>query len=66
MTESLALTGVDELMKVAIALLETTEVDNGPVRLLGLALSNLDCEREPEEYVQLTINFLLPRAIKRT
>ncbi len=38
-------------------LLDTTEVVEKNARLLGLSLSNLDCERENEDgnYVQLTL-----------
>jgi len=47
-----------EMMRLALALLESTEAAAKRVRLLGLGLSNLDCEREEEEYVQLTIDFV--------
>ncbi len=47
---------IDEMMKVAEELLELTEVGQKNVRLLGLALSNLDCEREEPEFVQLTLD----------
>lgn len=48
---------VEEIMKLALELLDSTEIVHRHVRLLGLALSNLDCEREEEDYVQLTIDF---------
>jgi DNA polymerase-4 len=47
---------VNEMMKTAIDLLATTEVEQRHARLLGLALSNLDCEREESDYVQLTLD----------
>lgn len=50
---------VDEIIQIANELLDTTEagINNVAVRLLGLSLSNLDCERELEaaEYQQLTL-----------
>lgn len=49
-----------EIIKVALELLETTDFEARRVRLLGLAVSNLDCEREEEEYVQLQIEFPRP------
>ncbi len=51
-----SITDVEEIMKVAIALLDTTDAEAKHVRLLGLALSNLDVEREDDECVQLTIS----------
>lgn len=53
----------DELMKLALQLLTTTEVEDKHVRLLGLSLSNLDCDRQDrqglgdQECVQLTLEF---------
>lgn len=47
---------IDEMMRVAEELLDLTEVGHKNVRLLGLALSNLDCEREEPEFVQLTLD----------
>jgi DNA polymerase-4 len=47
---------IDEMMRVAEELLDLTEVGHKSVRLLGLALSNLDCEREEPEFVQLTLD----------
>jgi hypothetical protein len=44
-------------MKTAMSLLDATEAQLKRVRLLGLALSNLDCEKEEEEHVQLTLQF---------
>ena len=52
---------IDQIMGVAIELLDTTEIWSRNARLLGLAISNLDSERELEkenqEYVQLTFSF---------
>ncbi|HEY9715244.1 MAG TPA: DNA polymerase IV [Chroococcales cyanobacterium] len=47
----------DQVMSIANELLVTTEVEERRVRLLGLALSNLDCEDEEPQYVQLTLKF---------
>jgi len=47
----------DEMVKIAVELLDTTEVAQKHARLLGLSISNLDCEREEPEYVQLLIDF---------
>jgi DNA polymerase IV len=52
-----SLYSVEEMLKIAIELLDTTEVAQKHARLLGLALSNLDCEREEQEWVQLMIDF---------
>jgi DNA polymerase IV len=46
-----------DLLKVAQSLLSATEVEQRSVRLLGLSMSSLDCDRLEEEYVQLTIEF---------
>jgi DNA polymerase-4 len=48
---------LDEIMKATSELLDLTEVESRRARLLGLAISNLDCEREDPEYVQLTLEF---------
>ncbi len=56
-TNSASIQSVDEIMHLALELLDATETEQRHVRLLGLALSNLDCEREDEEYVQLKIDF---------
>jgi len=45
------------IMETAMSLLDSTEAQLKRVRLLGLSLSNLDCEREEEEHVQLTLQF---------
>ena len=45
-----------EILDIATELLSLTEVENKPVRLLGLALSNLG-EEIVEEYVQLSLGF---------
>jgi DNA polymerase-4 len=55
LTESIY--SADEMVKIAIELMDTTEVAQKHARLLGLSLSNLDCEREEPEYVQLMIDF---------
>jgi DNA polymerase IV len=47
----------DTIMAIANELLDMTEAEERNVRLLGLALSNLDSERENDEYVQLTLQF---------
>jgi DNA polymerase-4 len=47
----------DELMRISLELLETTEVATKNVRLLGISLSNLDCEQEESDCVQLTLDF---------
>ncbi|MDZ4837202.1 MAG: DNA polymerase IV [Candidatus Melainabacteria bacterium] len=47
----------DNIMKIANDLLDTTEAEERNVRLLGLTLSNLDSEREHDEWVQLTLQF---------
>jgi DNA polymerase-4 len=45
-----------EILDIATELLSLTEVEHKPVRLLGLALSNLG-EEIVEEYVQLSLGF---------
>lgn len=45
----------DTILSLAQELLALTEVNYKPVRLLGLALSNLDNEPAKEEYVQLCL-----------
>ncbi len=47
---------LDEILNLATELLALTEVEHKPVRLLGLALSNLS-EEIVEEYVQLSLGF---------
>lgn len=47
----------DQIMRIANELLDTTEAEERNVRLLGLTLSNLDSEKENDEYVQLTLQF---------
>lgn len=47
---------LDEILSLARELLSLTEVGHKPVRLLGLALSNLGGEIA-EEYVQLSLSF---------
>jgi DNA polymerase IV len=55
LTESIC--AVEDMVKIALELLDTTEAAQKHARLLGLSLSNLDCEREEQEYVQLMIDF---------
>jgi len=60
-TSTESFTDITVIINTALELLDTTEVANRNARLLGLALSNLDCEREANEeqaeYVQLTLSF---------
>ncbi|MDQ5937199.1 MAG: polymerase [Cyanobacteriota bacterium erpe_2018_sw_21hr_WHONDRS-SW48-000092_B_bin.40] len=55
--ESIDVRDFSPIIKIAMELLDTTEVVEKNARLLGLSLSNLDCERESEDgnYVQLTL-----------
>jgi DNA polymerase-4 len=46
------------IVKIAAELLSTTEVEQKRARLLGLTLSNLDCDLDPSQSVQLTIDFV--------
>lgn len=46
---------LDTILTVAQELLVLTEVEDKPVRLLGLTLSNLNHESQHEEYVQLCL-----------
>jgi len=58
--ESIAVDDMSATIKVAMELLDTTEVEQKNARLLGLSLSNLDCERElaNADYVQLSLDLL--------
>lgn len=47
----------DEMMRIALELLDTTEAVKRNARLLGLAISNLDGENEPADCIQLTLDF---------
>lgn len=49
---------IEEVLSIADELLQTTEAGQVSVRLLGLSLSNLDCEKELSEYEQLTLPFI--------
>lgn len=49
---------VEDMMNIALELLDSTEVGSKRARLLGLALSNLDCEQEESDCIQLTIDFV--------
>lgn len=64
MTRSKTLPGViealDDILSLATELLATLEVEQKPVRLLGLCLSNL-AEEEAAEFVQLNLGFPWPR-----
>jgi DNA polymerase-4 len=51
-----SLTELDSIVTIAKDLLDSTEVDQRNVRLLGISLSNLDCEREDAEFIQLTLD----------
>jgi DNA polymerase IV len=48
---------IEEMLTIALELLDSTEVAARNARLLGLQVSNLDCERQDEQYVQLTLDF---------
>jgi DNA polymerase-4 len=50
-----AIESVDEMLEIAMQLMDTTEVYDRNARLLGLSMSNLDCEEEELEYIQLKI-----------
>lgn len=49
--------GAEQLLDIATELLDTTEADKKNVRLLGISLSNLDSERESDDFKQLTLEF---------
>lgn len=46
----------DQMISIALELLDTTEVQTRNARLLGISISNLSCEEEESEYVQLTLD----------
>ncbi len=46
-----------EIMSIVQTLMSATEIEQRNVRLLGVQVSSLDCERDEQEYVQLTIEF---------
>jgi len=46
-----------EIMKVVQTLMTATEIEQRNVRLLGVQVSGLDCDRDEHDYVQLTIEF---------
>jgi DNA polymerase-4 len=50
---------VDHMMRIATELLDATEVAKRSVRLLGISLSNLDCDKQEFEtdVIQLTLEF---------
>jgi DNA polymerase-4 len=48
---------VDEMLTIAMELMDTTQVYERNARLLGLSMSNLDCEDEELDCVQLTLQF---------
>jgi DNA polymerase-4 len=50
-----SLSDIDHMMEAAVELLDTTDVEQRNARLLGLQVSNLDCEREADDYVQLML-----------
>jgi len=47
----------DEILALAIRLMESTEVVEKHARLLGLSVSNLDGEEEPDDFIQLMLDF---------
>jgi DNA polymerase-4 len=47
----------EEILGLAIRLMESTEVVEKHARLLGLSVSNLDGEEEPDDFIQLMIDF---------
>jgi DNA polymerase-4 len=55
MTESIK--SAHDIMKVVQTLMTSTEIEQRNVRLLGVQVSSLDCDREEQDYVQLTIEF---------
>lgn len=55
LTESVV--DVEEMLKIGEELLESTEVASRHARLLGLSLTNLDCEKEESDFVQLMLDF---------
>jgi DNA polymerase-4 len=62
-TLTTAIGGPERMMELAEELLTTTEVAHRPVRLLGLALSNLNGAETKEEYVQLSLKFSEPLSL---
>lgn len=46
---------IEEMLEIALELMESTLVYDRHARLLGLSMSNLDCEDEETEWVQLKI-----------
>lgn len=46
----------EQMLDLAVELLDTTDVLKNHARLLGISISNLDSERESEQYRQLTID----------
>lgn len=56
-TTSEPIAKADEMLPIAHQLLQSTEVENRAVRLLGLAVSSLDCEHGEPQYIQLTLQF---------
>lgn len=50
-----AIVEIDEMMDIAMELMESTLVYERHARLLGLSMSNLDCEEEETEWIQLKI-----------
>lgn len=55
LTESIK--SAPDIMKVVQTLMTATEIEQRNVRLLGVQVSSLDCDRDEQEYVQLTIEF---------
>lgn len=55
-TVATALSHADDLMNLAIELLDGTDFEKRKVRLLGLTLSNLGTDQEDSPFVQLTLD----------
>lgn len=49
---------IDAMLEIAMELMDTTLVYEKNARLLGLSMSNLDCEEEESDCVQLTLHFM--------
>ena len=49
--------GADTIMRIAMELIDLTEIGSRHVRLLGLQISSLDGDRDEAEFVQLTLDF---------
>jgi DNA polymerase-4 len=56
-TQAAPIADLADLKQIALELLETTEVAQRHVRLLGVTLSNFEHEKQPDETTQLTLTF---------